>query len=111
MAYLKAVEKPKDEAVYLGSSPTQAKNRDLFGKFVCAELEKLTDRTIHALGQTNQRLETRQTATALQVRDGFHGSVDARGQPFLRETALLPDDADPDTHLVFDTHTRIVRRV
>jgi len=38
---LKAVQKPKDPAVFLGSSGKHAKNRDLFGTFVCAELEKL----------------------------------------------------------------------
>jgi len=41
VAYLKGVEKRKDAAVYLGSSKEQAKNRDLFGKYVCDQLEKL----------------------------------------------------------------------
>jgi len=42
VAYLQAVQKPKDETVYLGSSEKQSKNRDLFGRFVCEQLERLT---------------------------------------------------------------------
>ncbi|MCZ6573441.1 MAG: transketolase [Planctomycetota bacterium] len=42
VAYLEAVQKPKDPAVYLGSSSEQAKNRDLFGKIVCGILEGMT---------------------------------------------------------------------
>ena len=41
VAYLKGVTKLKDPAVHLGSSGGSAKNRDLFGEFVCDELAKL----------------------------------------------------------------------
>ncbi len=41
--YLKAVVKPKDPAVFLGSSAKQAKNRDLFGKVVCEILGKMDE--------------------------------------------------------------------
>ena len=41
VAYLKSVTKPKDPAVYLGSSKGESKNRDLFGTYVSDELDKL----------------------------------------------------------------------
>jgi transketolase len=41
VTYLEGVAKLKDPAVFLGSSKKQAKNRDLFGKFVCEQLAKL----------------------------------------------------------------------
>jgi transketolase len=39
--YLRSVAKLKDPKTYRGSSEKTAKNRDLFGKFVCDELDKL----------------------------------------------------------------------
>jgi transketolase len=41
VAALEAVEKLKDGTVFSGSTPEQAKNRDLFGKFVNDQLAKL----------------------------------------------------------------------
>jgi transketolase len=41
VAYLEGVKKLADPAIFLGSTKEQAKNRDLFGKFVCDQLAKL----------------------------------------------------------------------
>ena len=41
VAYLEGVGKLVNPAVFLGSTSKQAKNRDLFGKFVCEQLAKL----------------------------------------------------------------------
>jgi len=41
VAYLEGVAKLKDTTTYLGSTKEQAKNRDLFGVFVCEQLDRL----------------------------------------------------------------------
>jgi transketolase N-terminal domain/subunit len=40
-AYLRTVEKPKDTSRYRGSSKEESRNRDLFGVYVCDEIQKL----------------------------------------------------------------------